>query len=179
MHSGWRRQYRRAGGSFNLQLAIDYPKLGKLGTLRRLHRRALKPGSGQRERAVDRGSGIRTAERYSQGGEKGLLTPRSSGCSDPNIQNNYAGFLSVPQSRRGEKPLREVAREPGVSDAGGWALGNRGVRAQSRRPFSMRSALFARALAFRQYPEACCAGRPGDRAAMRPRRSISCRRYLA
>jgi type IV pilus assembly protein PilF len=96
----------------NVQLAIEYLKLGKLANSRDIIERALKqdPGSADVQMTAglvyERVNDMAKAERaYSIGYRLGK--------ADPNIQNTYAGFLCrTGKAVAGEKLFAEIARNP-------------------------------------------------------------------
>jgi type IV pilus assembly protein PilF len=98
--------------SVNTQLAIEYLKLGKLGTAQEMIERALKqdPGSAN----VQSTAGV-IYERLDEKAkaEHAFAAAARLGKNDPNIQNNYAGFLCrTGKAVAGEKLFVEVAHNP-------------------------------------------------------------------
>jgi len=96
----------------NMQLAIEYMKLGRLAASRDLMERALSQDPGNPDVQMTAGlvyerlNDMPKAERaYSSGYRLGK--------GDPNIQNTYAGFLCrTGKAVAGEKLFAEVARNP-------------------------------------------------------------------
>jgi type IV pilus assembly protein PilF len=101
-----------AAASVNTQLAIEYMRLGKLGTAREMIERALKQDP--RSPNVQETAGL-IYERLgdSAKAERAFTSALRLGKEDPNIQNTYAGFLCrTGRAAEGEKLLLEVARNP-------------------------------------------------------------------
>lgn len=98
--------------SVNVQLAIEYMKLGKLSAARETVERAIKQDPDNAN--VQLTAGL-VYERLNEStkAEKAYLTAARLGKQDPNIQNNYAGFLCRSgKSAAGEKLFIETARNP-------------------------------------------------------------------
>lgn len=101
-----------AAASVNTQLAIEYMKLGKLGTSREMIERALKQDP--RSASVQETAGL-IYERLgdSAKAERAYVSAMRLGKDDPNIQNTYAGFLCrTGRAPEGEKLFLEVTRNP-------------------------------------------------------------------
>ena len=96
----------------NVQLAIEYMKIGKLAAARETIERALKQDPDSAD--VQLTAGL-IYERLDEGAkaERAYSAAARLGRSDPNIQNNYAGYLCRNgKTAAGEKLLNEVARNP-------------------------------------------------------------------
>src|SRR5271170_4116448 len=96
----------------NMQLAIEYMKLGKLAASRDFIDSALAQDPGNAN--VQMTAGI-IYERLGdmKKAERGYSTGYRLGKDDPNIQNSYAGFLCrTGKAQAGEKLFAEVARSP-------------------------------------------------------------------
>ncbi len=98
--------------STNLQLAVEYMKLGNLPVAREKMERALRQDS--QNATVQVTAGV-LFERLGDDAraESHYATGSRLGKNDPNIQNTYAGFLCRKgKSAAGEKLFLEVARNP-------------------------------------------------------------------
>jgi type IV pilus assembly protein PilF len=96
----------------NVQLAIEYMKIGKLAAARETIERGLKQDP---ENANVQSTAGLIYERLNEMGkaQKAYSTAARLGRQDPNIQNNYAGFLCrTGKAEAGEKLFDEVARNP-------------------------------------------------------------------
>jgi type IV pilus assembly protein PilF len=110
--SGFKKASPSATAATNMQLAIEYMKLGKLAASRDFMERALSQDPGNPDVQMTAGlvyervNDMRKAERaYASGFRLGK--------DDPNIQNTYAGFLCrTGKAVAGEKLFAEVARSP-------------------------------------------------------------------
>lgn len=138
----------------NVQLAIEYLKLGKLANSRDFIDRALSedPGSADVQMTAglvyERLNDMPKAERaYSAGYRLGK--------ADPNIQNTYAGFLCrTGKAVAGEKLFAEIARNP-LYQTPEVALINAGVCLRGTGDVVDAERYFNRALAIRpNLPEA-------------------------
>jgi type IV pilus assembly protein PilF len=138
----------------NMQLAIEYMKLGKLGDSRDYIERALSENQGNADVQMTAGiiyerlNDIPKAERaYSAGFRLGK--------GDPNIQNTYAGFLCrTGKAVAGEKLFADVAHNP-VYQTPEVALVNAGVCVRGTGDLVDAARYFDRALAIRpNLPEA-------------------------
>jgi type IV pilus assembly protein PilF len=110
----------------NVQLAIEYMKIGKLAAARETIERALKQDP---ENANVQSTAGLIYERLNETSkaERAYSTAARLGRQDPNIQNNYAGFLCRSgKATAGEKLFNEVARNP-VYQTPEVALVNAGV----------------------------------------------------
>ncbi len=105
------RTAEQAAGT-NMQLAIEYMKLGKMSTSRDYAERAL------RQAPADANVQFTAALVYERLGdmqkaEHAYSTAARLGRQDPNIQGNYAGFLCrTGKAAEGEKIFGEVAQSP-------------------------------------------------------------------
>jgi type IV pilus assembly protein PilF len=138
----------------NMQLAIEYMKLGKLADSRDFIERALSEDPGNADVQMTAGiiyerlNDIPKAERaYSAGFRLGK--------GDPNIQNTYAGFLCrTGKAVAGEKLFADVARNP-LYQTPEVALVNAGVCVRGTGNLVDAERYFNRALAIRpNLPEA-------------------------
>jgi type IV pilus assembly protein PilF len=138
----------------NVQLAIEYMKIGKLGPARETIERALSQDSGNANVQLTAGLIYERLEEKSKA-EHAYEAAARLGKRDPNIQNNYAGFLCrTGKPAAGEKLFNEVARDPlyvtpevALVNAG-VCVGNNGNQIDAERYFN-------RALAIRpNMPEA-------------------------
>jgi type IV pilus assembly protein PilF len=96
----------------NMQLAIEYMKLGRLAASRDFMERALSQDPGNPN--VQMTAGL-VYERLNEmpKAERAYATGYREGKGDPNIQNTYAGFLCrTGKAVAGEKLFTEVARSP-------------------------------------------------------------------
>ncbi len=138
----------------NVQLAIEYMKLDKLSAAQQYIDKALKedPGSAN----VQLTAGL-VYERLNQMpiAEKAYAAAARLGKNDPNIQNNYAGFLCrTGKAVAGEKLFGEVARNPAYQTPE-VALVNAGVCSRSTGDVIDAQRYFNRALTLRpNMPEA-------------------------
>jgi type IV pilus assembly protein PilF len=138
----------------NMQLAIEYLKLGKLAASRDFMERALSEDPGNADVQMTAGlvyervNDMPKAERaYSAGFRLAK--------GDPNFQNTYAGYLCrTGKAAAGEKLFAEVARNP-VYQTPEVALVNAGVCARGTGDVIDAERYFNRALAIRpNMPEA-------------------------
>ncbi len=138
----------------NMQLAIEYMKLGKLAASRDFIERALSENPGSPDVQMTAGlvyerlNDMPKAERaYSAGYRLGK--------GDPDIQNNYAGYLCrTGKAIAGEKLFAEVARNP-LYQTPEVALVNAGVCVRGTGDVVDAERYFNRALAIRpNMPEA-------------------------
>ena len=110
--SGFKKASPEVQANTNMQLAIEYMKLGKLASAREYMETALSQDPGNAD--VQMTAGI-VYERLNemQKAERAYKTMYRLGKSDPNIQNTYAGFLCrTGKADAGEKLFAEVARSP-------------------------------------------------------------------
>jgi type IV pilus assembly protein PilF len=98
--------------SINVQLAIEYMKIGKLAAARETIERALKEDPGNANVQLTAGLVYERLEDKPRA-EHAYAAAARLGKDDPNIQNNYAGFLCrTGKPVAGEKLFNEVARSP-------------------------------------------------------------------
>lgn len=113
MHSGLAPGKTGAqAATVNVQLAIEYMKIGKLTAARETIERGLKEDP---ESADVQLTAALIYERLNESAraERAYSTAAKLGKADPNIQNNYAGYLCrTGKSSAGEKLFNEVARNP-------------------------------------------------------------------
>jgi len=96
----------------NMQLAIEYLKLGKLVNSRDFMERALSEDPGNADVQMTAGLVYERLNEKSKA-ERAYSTGYRLGKTDPNIQNTYAGFLCrTGKAVAGEKLFAEVARNP-------------------------------------------------------------------
>ena len=138
----------------NMQLAIEYMKLGKLADSRDYIERALSENPGNAD--VQMTAGI-IYERLNDTpkAERAYSAGFRLGKGDPNIQNTYAGFLCrTGKAVAGEKLFADVARNP-LYQTPEVALVNAGVCVQGTGNLVDAERYFNRALAIRpNLPEA-------------------------
>jgi type IV pilus assembly protein PilF len=155
MHSGLAPgKTGEQAAAINVQLAIEYMKIGKLAASRETIERALKQDS---DNANVQFTAALVYERLNEmsKAEYAYSTAARLGRQDPNIQNNYAGFLCrTGKAAAGEKLFNEVARNP-VYQTPEVALVNAGVCVGSNGDVVDADRYFNRALAIRpNMPEA-------------------------
>ncbi|HEY3657920.1 MAG TPA: type IV pilus biogenesis/stability protein PilW [Steroidobacteraceae bacterium] len=140
--------------SVNMQLSIEYMKLGKLGSSRDFIERALKQDPSNANVQLTAGLVYERLNEMPKA-EKAYAAAARLGTRDPNIQNNYAGFLCrTGKAAAGEKLFGEVARNP-VYQTPEVALVNAGVCVRSIGDVLDAERYFNRALAIRpNMPEA-------------------------
>jgi type IV pilus assembly protein PilF len=96
----------------NMQLAIEYMKLGKLATSRDFMERALSQDPGNPDVQMTAGLVYERLNDMAKA-ERAYAAGYRLGKGDPNIQNSYAGFLCrTGKAVAGEKLFAEVARSP-------------------------------------------------------------------
>jgi type IV pilus assembly protein PilF len=138
----------------NMQLAIEYMKLGELAASRDCMERALSEDPGNPD--VQMTAGL-VYERLNDmpKAERAYSNAMRLGKRDPNIQNTYAGFLCrTGKAVAGEKLFAEVARDP-VYKTPEVALVNAGVCVRGTGDMVDAERYFNRALAIRpNLPEA-------------------------
>ena len=138
----------------NVQLAIEYMKLGKLAASRDFMERALSEDPGNPD--VQMTAGL-VYERLNDmpKAERAYSTGYRLGKKDPNIDNSYAGFLCrTGKAVAGEKLFAEVARDP-LYQTPEVALINAGVCVRGTGDLVDAERYFNRALAIRpNLPEA-------------------------
>jgi type IV pilus assembly protein PilF len=113
MHSGLAPGKTGAqAASVNVQLAIEYMKIGKLAASRESIERAMKQDPDNADVQSTAGLVYERLNETSKA-EHAYATAARIGKRDPNIQNNYAGFLCrTGKVAAGEKLFNEVARNP-------------------------------------------------------------------
>jgi type IV pilus assembly protein PilF len=138
----------------NVQLAIEYMKLGKLAAARETIERAMKQDADSAD--VQLTAGL-VYERLNEAAkaERAYTAAARLGKADPNIQNNYAGYLCRNgKTAAGEKLFNEVARNPAYQTPE-VALVNAGVCVESAGDALDAQRYFTKALAIRpNTPEA-------------------------
>jgi type IV pilus assembly protein PilF len=155
MHSGLAPGKTGAqAASINVQLAIEYLKLGKLGDSRDFIERALKQDPGNANVQLTAGLVYERLNDMPKA-EKAYASAAHLGARDPNIQNNYAGFLCrTGKAAAGEKLFGDVARDP-VYQTPEVALVNAGVCVRGTGDVLDAQRYFTRALAIKpNMPEA-------------------------
>jgi type IV pilus assembly protein PilF len=155
MHSGLAPGKTGAeAAATNMQLAIEYMKLGKLTDSRLFIERALKQDPNSANVQLTAGLVYERLNEMPQA-EKGYAAAAHLGARDPNIQNNYAGFLCrTGRAAAGEKLFNEVAVNPAYQTPE-VALVNAGVCVRSGGDAVDAQRYFSRALAIRpNMPEA-------------------------
>jgi type IV pilus assembly protein PilF len=138
----------------NVQLAIEYMKLNKLADSQEFIERALKEDPGNANVQLTAGLVYERLNDMPKA-EKAYATAARLGKNDPNIQNDYAGFLCrTGKNAAGEKLFVEVARNP-LYQTPEVALVNAGVCVRSTGDMLDAQRYFNRALAVRpNMPEA-------------------------
>jgi type IV pilus assembly protein PilF len=140
--------------SVNVQLAIEYMKIGKLSAARETIERAMKQDSDNANVQLTAGLIYERLNETAKA-EHAYSAAARLGKQDPNIQNNYAGFLCrTGKAAAGEKLFGEVARNPAYQTP--WvALVNAGVCVKSVGDAVDAQRYFTRALAIKpDLPEA-------------------------
>lgn len=130
----------------NMQLALEYMKLGKLATARECIERALKEDGGNAY--VQETAGI-VYERVNEmaKAERAYETATRLGKNDPNIAGAHAGFLCrTGKTAAGEKLFNDIARNP-LYQTPEVALVNAGVCVRSAGNLLDADRYFTRALA--------------------------------
>jgi type IV pilus assembly protein PilF len=153
-NSGFKKASPEVTAATNMQLAIEYLKLGKLASSRDIMERALSQDPGNPN--VQMTAGL-IYERLNDmpKAERAYATGFRLGKGDPNIQNTYAGFLCrTGKAVAGEKLFAEVARSP-LYQTPEVALVNAGVCVRGTGDVVDAERYFNRALAIRpNMPEA-------------------------
>jgi type IV pilus assembly protein PilF len=153
-NSGFKKASPVVMAATNMQLAIEYLKLGKLASSRDFMERALSQDPGNPD--VQMTAGL-VYERLNDmpNAERTYSTGYRLGKKDPNIQNTYAGFLCrTGKAVPGEKLFAEVARNP-LYQTPEVALVNAGVCVRGTGDVVDAERYFNRALAIRpNLPEA-------------------------
>jgi len=144
----------KAAATYNVQLAIEYMRLGKLETAREFIERALKEDP--HNASVQATAGL-VYERMGEIGkaEHAFDVAVRIGKDDPNILNNYAGFLCRNnQAAQGEKMFMQVVRNP-LYQTPEVALVNAGVCVHGSGDYISAERYFREALRLRpNLPEA-------------------------
>ncbi|MEA3134928.1 MAG: type pilus assembly protein PilF [Gammaproteobacteria bacterium] len=145
---------RAQAAKVNIQLAIEYMKLGKLTSSREFVDRALKQDPNNAEVQLTAGLVYERLNEMPMA-EKSYAAAARLGTRDPNIQNNYAGFLCrTGKAAAGEKLFGEVARNPSYQTPE-VALVNAGVCVRNIGDVLDAERYFTHALAIRpNMPEA-------------------------
>ena len=138
--SGFKKASPQVTAATNMQLAIEYMKLGKLANSRDLVERALSEDPGNADVQMTAGLVYERLNETSKA-ERAYSTGYRLGKDDPNIQNTYAGYLCRSgKAPEGEKLFAQVAHSPlyrtpevaAVANGGGPIAGTmlltRGVR---------------------------------------------------
>ncbi|MDP9014408.1 MAG: type IV pilus biogenesis/stability protein PilW [Pseudomonadota bacterium] len=138
----------------NVQLAIEYMKLGKLASSREVIERALGEDPGNANVQLTAGLVYERLDEMAKA-EKAYASAARLGARDPNIQNNYAGFLCrTGKAAAGEKLFLDVAHNP-LYQTPEVAIVNAGVCMRSTGNLLDADRYFNRALAIRpNMPEA-------------------------
>jgi type IV pilus assembly protein PilF len=152
--NGFKKASPEVQANTNMQLAIEYMKLGKLASARDFMETALSQDPGNAD--VQMTAGI-VYERLNEKAkaERAYSTMYRLGKGDPNIQNTYAGFLCrTGKVAAGEKLFVEVARSP-LYQTPEVALVNAGVCVREAGNLVDAERYFNQALAIRpNLPEA-------------------------
>jgi type IV pilus assembly protein PilF len=132
----------------NMQLAIEYLKLGQLSNSRECIEKALSEDSSNADVQMTAGLVYERINEMSKA-ERAYDAANRLGKGDPNIANTYAVFLCrTGKTAAGEKLFQEVAVNPLYQTP--WvALGNAGACARSSGDFVTAENFFNRALAIR------------------------------
>jgi type IV pilus assembly protein PilF len=131
----------------NVQLAIEYMKIGKLAPARETIERALSQDPGNANVQLTAGLIYERLGEKSKA-ERAYASAARIGKQDPNIQNNYAGFLCrTGKAAAGEKLLNEVAQNPLYQTPevallnAGVCVGNNGNQIDAERYFNRALAI--------------------------------------
>ncbi len=155
MHSGLAPGKTGAqAAAVNVQLAIEYMKIGKLAAARETIERGLKEDPASANVQLTAGLIYERLDETALA-EHAYSAAARFGKADPNIQNNYAGFLCrTGKTAAGEKLFGAVARNPAYQTPE-VALVNAGVCVASTGDALDAQRYFTRALAIRpNMPEA-------------------------
>jgi type IV pilus assembly protein PilF len=152
--TGFKKAAPAVQAQTNMQLAIEYMRIGKLAASRDFIESALSQDPGNSD--VQMTAGL-VYERLGdmKKAERGYSTGYRLGKGDPNIQNTYAGFLCrTGKTAEGEKLFVDVARSPlYLTPEVAWV--NAGVCARSTGDLVDAERYFNQALAIRpNLPEA-------------------------
>jgi type IV pilus assembly protein PilF len=153
-NSGFKKASPAVSASTNMQLAIEYMKLGKLAASRDAIERALSEDPGNSDVQVTAGIVYERLNDMPKA-ERAYAAGYRLGKGDPNVQNTYAGFLCrTGKAVAGEKLFAEVARSP-LYQTPEVALVNAGVCVRGTGDVVDAERYFNRALAIRpNMPEA-------------------------
>jgi type IV pilus assembly protein PilF len=111
-NDGFKKASPEVQANTNMQLAIEYMKLGKLASAKDFMETALSQDPGSADVQMTAGIIYERLNEMSKA-ERAYSTMYRLGKSDPNIQNTYAGFLCrTGKAAAGEKLFVEVARSP-------------------------------------------------------------------
>jgi len=131
----------------NMQLAIEYMKIDKLAAARDTIERALKEDAGNANVQLTAGLIYERLNEMPKA-EHAYSTAARLGKADPNIQNNYAGFLCrTGKAAAGEKLFVAVARNPVYQTPevalvnAGVCMGNNGDQLDAERYFNRALAI--------------------------------------
>jgi type IV pilus assembly protein PilF len=138
----------------NMQLAIEYMKIGKLASSRDFMERALAEDPANPQVQMTAGLVYERMEDMPKA-ERAYSTGYRMGKRDPNVANTYAGFLCrTGKTAEGEKLFAEVAANP-LYQTPEVALVNAGVCVRSTGDLVDAERYFNHALAIRpNFPEA-------------------------
>src|SRR5258708_32592201 len=107
----YKKEPAQAAGA-NMQLALEYMKLGKLATARECVEKAFSQDSSNPSVQETAGLGYGRVNEMGKA-EHAYETAVRLGKNDPNISNAFAGFLCrTGKTAAGEKMFNEVARSP-------------------------------------------------------------------
>jgi type IV pilus assembly protein PilF len=153
-NSGFKKASPAVTASTDMQLAIEYLKLGKLAASRDFMERALSEDPGNPDVQMTAGLVYERVGEMKKA-ERAYSTGYRLGKRDPNIENTYAGFLCrTGKAVEGEKLFAEVARNP-LYQTPEVALINAGVCVRGTGDLVDAEKYFNRALAIRpNLPEA-------------------------
>jgi type IV pilus assembly protein PilF len=153
-NTGFKKASPEVTAATNMQLALEYMKLGKLSAARDFMEQALSEDPGNPD--VQMTAGL-VYERLNdmQKAERAYGAMYRLGKGNPNIQNTYAGFLCrTGKAVAGEKLFNEVATNP-LYQTPEMALVNAGVCVRGTGDLVDAERYFNRALAIRpNLPEA-------------------------
>jgi type IV pilus assembly protein PilF len=152
--SGFKKASPEVSAATDMQLAIEYLKLGKLAASRDFMERALREDPGNPDVQMTAGL-VYERLNYMPKAERAYSIGYRLGKKDPNIDNTYAGFLCrTGKAVAGEKLFAEVARNP-LYQTPEVALVNAGVCVRGTGDLVDAERYFNRALAIRpNLPEA-------------------------
>jgi type IV pilus assembly protein PilF len=152
--SGFKKASPAVTAATNVQLAIEYLKIGKLAASRDFMERALSQDPGNPDIQMTAGLVYERVNDMPRA-ERAYSTAFRLGKRDPNIQNTYAGFLCrTGKAVAGEKLFAEVARDP-LYQTPEVALVNAGVCVRGTGDMVDAERYFNRALTIRpNLPEA-------------------------